>query len=473
MSSCSDNWIDEFEDFTCGIMEEHDIPGLSVAVADAREIIYSKGFGKRNIEQDLAATDETIYGMASVTKSFTALAVLILEEEGKLSIGDPVVKYLPEFKVPNDVYNHAMTIQHFINHTAGLPPTPALRYCMVRSMEGDPTVDLLKDKGKWEDWTDHPPIDTYAELLSFLSQRDLQLLGPPGKQLSYSNDAYSLLGCIVERVSGQPFEDFVAERILEPLNMNNSTFDLDFVETSDDVTQLYTTNDDEVLAAPKWQHAPAMLGAGFLRSTVLDMVKYGQMHLRRGLSTDNKRILSQMGVALMRSGAFPSGRKIFYGYGLRVRPDYHGVNLIGHGGSLKGVSSQFGFIPEKGLTIMVTANLQGVPAAKIWMGAANLLLGLPVDTPKSVEPEYDADAEELKRFVGVYQSGEGAEISIEFDDDQLYAEMNGQRKCLRPSGVDSVAVMRRGQETRMQFLTGPDGQVDSMFFGLRIIQKVK
>ncbi len=473
MNSYPEELIDEFEDFVHRQMQEHDIPGLSVAVADAGECLYAEGFGSRNLEDDLPATADTVYGMASVTKSFTALAVLILEEEGLLSVGEPVVKYLPEFQPADELFNKSVNIHHLLTHTSGLAPTAALRYCMVRSIKGDPIVELLKEKGKWEQWTDREPIDTYAELLHFLNDSDMQMLGRPGQQLSYSNDAYALLGTIVERVSGQTFESFVSERILQPLEMNRSFFELERLSELQDVTQLYAKDEDELMTSPKWQNAPAMVGAGFLRSTVTDMVKYGQMYLRRGLDSDGNQLISGGTISRMSAGIFPCGRKVSYGYGLRTRPGYHGVTLVEHGGSLKGVSSNFGFIPERGITAMVVANLQGIPASKIWLAAVNLLLGLPIDTRRSVEPEYDAEEQILKRFEGLYKSGEGAEIRVVLDDGQLFAEMEDQRKELRPSGIDSVAIERRGDEAQMKFLTGPDGEVESMFFGLRIIKKVE
>ncbi len=466
-------WSTQFEEFVESLMQEHEIPGLSVALAGPEEVIYARGFGFRDREAGAPAGANTTYGMASITKSFAGLSVTMLEDTGALSAMDPVVSHVPEFAVGGDPENRAMNIGHFMNHTSGLPPTGALRYSMVRSVEGDPVAEELKETGAWDSWIDRPPIDDSDDLLEYLREEDPDLLGRPGEQFSYSNDAYALLGVVVERVTGMPFEDYVAERVLEPLGMDNSTFSLDFLEERRDVTTLYAKGrDKEIFRAPKWQDGPAMVAAGFLRSTPLDMVKYGGMYLRGGKDADGRRLISDVGFRSMKGGVFPSARSQYYGRGFVVRPNYHASTLVEHGGSLKGVSSHFGFVPERGITASVVANLQGVPAAKIWLGLVNLAMGLPIDTPRSVEPEYRVPKDQLERYVGQYRSGEGTNVKVFLEDGELFAEAEGEVHSLRPSGPDTVAIWYRGQETGVRFLPGPDGRVKALYYGLRIIPKV-
>ncbi|MFO7941270.1 MAG: serine hydrolase [Bacillota bacterium] len=467
------SWTGQFEEFAREIMEEHDIPGLSVALSGPEEVLYARGFGHRDKESDSPATPETTYGMASITKSFAAACTTMLEEEGTLSSMDPVIRYLPEFWVTGGVEDAAMNLGHFMSHTSALPPTAALRYAMVRSMRGDPSVEELKKSGSWEHYIDREPIDDYDDLLKYLKEADLTLLGRPGEQFSYSNDAYALLGAIIERVSGRSFPDFASERILSPLGMKRSTFSLDFLKERDDVATLYAKDaEGEVYRAPQWQDAPAMVAAGFLRSTVLDMVKYGRMYLSGGTTPSGRRLLSEMGIRRMRGGVFPSARKQYYGRGFTTRPAYHGATLVEHGGSLKGVSSHFGFVPERSLTAAVVANIQGVPVAKLWLALTNLAMDLPMEEARSIEPEYSVSREQLLRYVGVYRSGEGTEIEVRLDCEGLYAEVEGTRYDLRPSGPDTVAIWYRGQETGVRFIPGPDGEVKALYYGLRIIPRV-
>ena len=123
------------------------------------------------------------------------------------------------------------------------------------------------------------------------------------------------------------------------------------------------------------------------------------------------------------------GRTAYYGYALQVSPHYDGVTLVEHGGSLAGVSSTFGFVPERGVVAAALTNVQNVPAADIWLAAVNTALGLPLglDKKRSVEPRFDAPVELIRSFVGVYRSQEGAEVRVFFDGDVLTIETQGER----------------------------------------------
>ncbi len=469
-----ENWQkrEELSELVYEIMEECDAPGVSVAVGDESGLLYAEGFGYRDREEKLRATPETVYGVASVTKSFAGLAVMLAEMERELTAADPVIRYLPEFSFGGDEWDHAINIHHFLTHTSGLPPTGALRYSMVRSMEGDPMVEQLREAGRWEEWVDRDPIDNYGQLMEYLARVDEEPLGRPGAQFSYSNDAYSLVGTIVERATGETFEKYVGERILQPIGMDDSTFDVDELAARDDVTQLYAEDPGgEVYLSPNWQDAPAMVGAGFLRCTAVDLVRYGQLYLRGGCA-NGSRILPPEAVARMAAPYVPAGRMQGYGYGLMIRPNYSGVTLVEHGGSLKGISSHFGYVPEQDLTVSVLCNLQGVPVSKIWLGAVNLLLGLPIDNERSVEPEYDASEEEEDRFVGTYRSGEGARLDVYREDDCLFLEQDGEKSQLRLSGPDTAATVRRGEESAVRILPGPTGEIAAIYAGLRIMRKV-
>src|SRR5690606_268079 len=210
-------WAEAYERYAAGVLERYGAPGMAVAVARDGRIIYEAGLGWRDREKRLPATPDTIFGIGSVTKSFTCMAIMQLVDEGRLAVDDPVVRYLPEFSVPNRAYRDAITIHHFMTHTSGLPPLPSLGYALARSLERDPQAARLRGHRHVQ----NPPviIDTAEQLLEFIAQHDFELLGPPGAVFSYSNDAYALLGTIIERVSGQRYEDFVTRRILEPLGM--------------------------------------------------------------------------------------------------------------------------------------------------------------------------------------------------------------------------------------------------------------
>src|SRR5690606_12753108 len=215
------DWPEAFERYAVDVLERYGAPGMAVGVARDGRTIYEGGLGWRDRERELPATPDTIFGIGSVTKSFTCMAIMQLVDEGRLLVDDPVIRYLPEFSVPNEQYRQAITIHHFMTHTSGLPPLPSLTYALARSLEADPAAAALRAGQA----SPHPPIDTPGQLLDFIAHHDFELLGPPGAYFSYSNEAFALLGTIIERVTGQRYEDFVTQRILEPLGMTRTTFD--------------------------------------------------------------------------------------------------------------------------------------------------------------------------------------------------------------------------------------------------------
>ncbi len=454
----------DLERFIKSVMDEQDIPGLSVAVMQEDRLLYSRGFGHRDSGGGLPAEAETVYGIGSVTKSFTAKAVMMLAEQGELSVGDPVRMYLPEFHFSEDDISDAITIHHLLTHTSGMPPSPALKLALKDSL-GRVDIEKLQKQGIWEELRRAPSVDSIDELMSFWADYDEEPLGRPGEVFSYSNDAYALLGEITERASGRQYEEFVRESIAGEIGMKHIYFHPGELVGRDQVTQLFTHEADRVVDAGGWLHAPAMLSAGFVKTSVLDLLKYGQSYLESSLISPNE-------VSMMSSPFFPCERDTYYGYGFFIHPNYHCLTVVEHGGSIKGVSAHFGFIPEEDLVAAVLMNIQDAPALKVWRGAVNTVLGVPLQDRWGEEPEYECPPDFLARYEGVYRSGEGVRIKVALEDDELAAYVNGDRKKLRPSGVNTAAMMRRGEEAGLRFIVGPTGQVEAVSLGLRILRKV-
>jgi len=461
-----------FEAYAERMMAAYQVPGIAVAVAQDGKQVFGRGFGWRDRERELPVTENTVFGIGSITKSFTAVAIMQLEEEGKLSVEDPVVKYLPEFRVGKDGAAGKITIHHFLTHTSGLPPLPSLFLCMAPSMQGDPSV---KDFPLSVGVDGKQPIYTYEQLMDFIAGLDVELLGPPGAYFSYSNDAYALLGAIVERVSGQSYESFVTERILEPLGMEHTTFDLKVMEQFPEVTELYAAREnngkEEAYAAPQWWEAPAMVAAGFLRSNVGDLLRYMEVYRTGGVG-NGRRILSAESVTRMTAPHVWCEPGLYYGYGLVIHPNYHGVSLVEHGGGIKGVSAYVSCVPEKGVTGAALANLAGVPSGQILLGAMNVLLGLPVNTRRFDYPDYACPPERLERYAGEYRSGEGAQIKVSVTDGTLQVEMQGKRTHARPVGVGMFVIKQKEEESLLRFLFNARGEVYAVASGFRIIPRV-
>ena len=229
-----------------------------------------------------------------------------------------------------------------------------------------------------------PRIDDFDQLIGYIRTGDYKVLGEPGQYVSYSNDCYGLLGAIIEKVSGRRFEDYMEENVLAPLEMGRSMYDLSDLQGFDNVTSLYIKDGEEVKHKRHWQVAPPFTACGWLKSTVLDLANYLRMYLGKG-SWNGKQILSPDGIERMIHPHAPYSRDRKYCYGFTRLDDYHGVTLIEHSGSLRGVASNIGFIPEKGLGVAVLSNLTGTPSSRAWLAAVNLLLGLPVETKERLQ----------------------------------------------------------------------------------------
>ncbi|GAA0321825.1 serine hydrolase [Bacillus carboniphilus] len=428
------NWT-KFEDCLHGVMKDKHIPGAAVAVSQNGKVIYQKGFGVRDVETREPVTPETIFGIASVTKSFTALAILKLEEEGKLSVEDPVIRYIPEFKMQGVEDMSEIKIYHLMSHTTGLPP-------MNRREE----------------------LNDLKHHLEYVANEDYELLGKPSQYFSYCNDTFLLLGEIIERLTGRLYRRFVTETILNPLQMYRSTLSLEEVAKYDNVSVPYIYNSDSsTYEKQQWPTLGNYEVGGGVRSNVLDLLKYGQAYVGEG------PIVSKERVKKMWSHLHQIRRNAYYGYALQVTPDYSGVTLVEHGGGQPGVSSNFGFVPEKGIVVSVLTNVSGVPAADIWLAAMNTALGIPLEQKRSVEPFYNLTSDELQLLVGSYDSAEGGYVKISLEDGAPVAEAAGEKLKLRASSTNTLVVEETGLP--IQFFLRDNEKAWAVLFGSRMLRR--
>lgn len=463
-------WTAAFERYAQEMIDTYQVPGMAVGLARDGEAVYEGCFGYRDVAQHLPVTPDTIFGVASITKQFTCVGIMQLQEQGLLSVHDSVVKYLPEFRTPNSEYTRQITLHHFMTHTAGLPPLPSLRHAMVRSWAGDESVrERLEKMGPTE------PIDTGEELMAFIAALDFEPLGVPGTRFSYSNDAYGLLGLIIERVSGLSLGEYLTQRIFEPAGMTRTSFDIGALQELGNVTTLYAVRQnqgkDEVFAAPQWWETPAMAGAGFLRSTMRDMLRYLELY-RTGGMVGGARILKPESVAAIAHPHTRSDTDLPYGYGVSLTQEYHGMSLVEHGGSLKGISSYMTVAPAQGLTGIILINVQGVPSAQLLLGAFNAASGLAPETTRVSYGTYTPLPHRMPLYAGNYRSGEGEELKVRLADGALMVEYQG-KQCPTRAVSQHTFLMRRGLiDEPLRFLFDGEGKVCAVGYHYRIIRRV-
>lgn len=362
-----DNKIDD-------ILKEWDTPnspGASVAVIDRGKIVFAKGYGAANLEYGIPITPETIFHVASVSKQFTAMAVVLLESDGKLSINDDIRKYLPE--LPD--YGYKITIRNLLNHTSGIRDQ-----WQTLGLAGWSLEDVI----------------TQDQILRLLF-RQKELNFPPGTRFLYSNGGFTLLAEIVTRVSGKAFPQFCTERIFGPLGMTRTHFHQDLTQLVPGRAYSYS-KDDNVYAAEPLNYAN--VGATSLFTTASDLAKW----------LDNFRdpkVGGAAGIARMQErGILSDGTKIDYGLGLELGA-YRGLQTVSHGGGDAGYRSEVLWFPEQQLGVAVLSNLANFNPGRIAEAVASVYIGdkmtEPEQKPELREPTYlTIEPKNLEQFAGVY-----------------------------------------------------------------------
>ena len=423
-------------------MEKEHIPGVAVAVSMNDNVIYQKGFGLGNLEDQLPITPDTMFGTASVTKSFTALAIMQLVEQEMIALSDPVSTYLPAFEIKGMEPAEQITIHHLLTHTTGLAPIKR-----------------------------HEEFNYFADHLKYLKEEDHDLLGMPGEFFSYSNDAFLLLGAIIEKVTGRLYRRYITEEILYPLHMHRSTFSIEEVKKFSNVTVPYIFNKEKnEHESQPWPKLGNYEVGGGIRSTVLDLLKYGSLFLNDG-KFGGTSIISEIDLKKIYQPYVQTDQTSYYGYAFKVTSGYYGTTLVEHSGGQPGVASNFGFLPEKNIAVAVLTNLSGATAGDIWLEAVNTVLELPLSTKRSVLPVTTLTEENKKAFVGEFTSEEGQQVVITLNNNELTAEIENEEFALVAS--DEQTLMIKENEKLIQFYFDDNGEPWAIFIGMRMLLRKK
>lgn len=410
------------DEFVLEKMGKTHLPGVSLALLEGDEVVHQRGYGFRDLQNGLPATPETLYGIASVTKAFTCLAVMQLQEQGKLSVEDPLDSHVELGIKP---FGEPILLWHLMAHTSGLP---ALAYA---------EAVLSKEHGATEKWL---PIASVADLLTFMRGAEGWVETRPGERWFYLNEGYVLLGEVIERVSGLAYPDYLRQHILEPLGMRRSVFDrAAFEGDADAATPYIITKSGE--AIPSRYSFGRIMADGGLISNVVDLIGFVRMLLGRGrvpgagerASGSADRVASEGSIqALMegraelpstswldgeRPGAIlqQAGR---YGFGLHSYTDYFGHRLVGHSGSVGVATAYIGFIPERNVGAAVLANGSGYAPSQIAMVALATLLGEDPQRLPFLRVERALDS-----LAGVYETFRGTmRVTFRRAGDLLQAE---------------------------------------------------
>jgi CubicO group peptidase (beta-lactamase class C family) len=359
-------------------MHKRHIPGVSVAIVRDGKTLLAKGYGLANVELQSPATEETVYQLASVTKPFTATAVMRLVEEGKLGLDDSISSHLND--LPEAWRN--VTVRHLLSHTSGIKS-----YTSVPGFG----LSVRRDYAK-------------REILDLVAQDPLEF--EPGERWNYSNTGYFLLGMLIEKVSGQKYPEFMSEQFFQPLGMSRTRVN-DLRALIMDRSQGYAWNGKE-LRNGEYTSPTQPFSAGALVSSVGDMIKWDAA-LEAG-KVIQKSTIDQMWTP----AEIAEGGKADYGLGWQVG-DVNGHRLIRHGGGIPGFSTEYCRYPDDRLMIVVLTNLEGGNAEAIAEGIAGLISDDLVKKPE--EPIADDDPEQTDRLRGALVGALKEEL-----DPELFAE---------------------------------------------------
>ena len=411
------------------LFQKRGCSGMAVCIRGPEGVIFEEGFGFRNEGRDLPVDGDTMFGIASMSKSMTALACCILHTEGKLSLDDPITKYFPKLHIPG-APDECVTLRTVAMHRTGLPPLPPLEWSIVmNSKEGDtPWHRYMKE-------TAPNKMETIDQIVEYLAAGDYEPLGAPGEYMSYSNDGYALLSYVVDMAAGITLEEFLDQRIFQPLGMNRSVLDEDCSRAKamagGNITSLFEKDVEtgQLHCDDDWEILPPFRGCACVKSTADDMSRYYKM-LADGGMWEGRQVIPAEAVELMVGRAFPLRREPYYCMGLS-KCLIGGQAVCYHTGGLHGVSSIGGFT-ESGYSAVVLCSQGDVDAEEFQWVCYNYIMGLPLDTThRWAEPNGESFSMQ-EALCGDFLSKEGmpAHTVVTWENGQLKADYNGQKTLL-------------------------------------------
>jgi len=453
--------VKQFEESVYKVMECYGAAGMAVSLFCTKHVRDERFFRYRDAEAGLSMDENTICGMASVSKSFTALAIMQMAEQKLLVLTDPVSRYLPQFK------DTRVTISHLLSHSGGYFP---LKRLLVRDIADGLGI---YENGKRELGYDPVLAKKGLEEVCNRLNRQTKRLGKPGQYMSYCNDGYGILSELIHLYGGEAsYGEYIKKHILEPLGMTRSF--CEFVRPAEDEngTELYIhRNGRREHSRDFYDNAFVLMGGGAVKSTLCDMKRYVQMYLRNGEAGGGQRLISRESIQEMCRPRQEYHYGQWYGYGLAEKR-IGSLTIWGHGGSLTGISNHMAWEPRLGVGVLVLCNTTGVPASYVADMAFRLHTGLPLEEPEPA-PVIAWSRTLQEKAAGSYRSGEGVHVVLEARENGMGLLVGGAVtgcRMLLP-GVLTVETLVGSDD--LMLMTDDDGEVFGVRFRGRILSREK
>jgi CubicO group peptidase (beta-lactamase class C family) len=410
------------------LMEETfnaDAPGAVALIMKDDKVIYRKAFGMANLELGVKMTPEHIFRIGSITKQFTASAILKLRDEGKLSLDDAITQYVKDYPTQgNDI-----TIKHLLTHTSGITS-------YTNMQEWDEEV-------RKKDFTPEGLID-------FFKNQPMEFKA--GEAWNYNNSGYILLGYIIEQVSGMSYADYISSQFFAPLGMANSRYG----STTDIVKNRaygYSQGEDGQYVNAAYLSMTQPYAAGSLLSTVDDLQKWYKAVM------ENKAISKASKEEAHSTYVLKNGKKTGYGYGWGIG-NVQGRLSISHDGGINGFMTSSIYLPEEKVFVAVFSNCECTPPTEIATKMAAVAIDKPYEWKKMTMSEND-----LKSYEAVYENAEGVQRIITFKEGQLYSMRSGGGKlAIHPYEKDKFFFNPGGpgSTTTLHFVRGAKNKIVSV-----------
>jgi len=413
--------------------DKSDTPGASIAIIKNGIVIFKNGYGMASLEYNVPITPSTIFHVASVSKQFTAFAIDILEDQGKLSLDDDIRKYLPE--VPD--FRKVITLRHLIHHISGMRDQ----------------WELLAMAG----WRLDDVITKEHILKMVRHQKELNF--EPGAEYLYCNTGFTLLAEIVSRITGKSFREWTAENMFKPLEMTNTHFHDDHQMIVKNRAYSYYSSGDKGYVKSVLNYAN--VGATSLFTTVEDLSKW--MNNFTTAAVGGERVIRQ----LQMKGVLNNGEEIGYAHGISIG-EYKGLKTVGHSGGDAGFRSYLVMFPEQNFGIVILSNLGSFNPSGMAYKVADIYLAdyLTADTKKvekSEKKEITVNTALYQDYAGKYLLDVGMLLNITKEDNKLMIQPEGQQKYeLFPESETKFFL--KATDAQLTFHIDRDGKTDRITF---------
>ena len=403
-----------------------DGPGGTALVSRKGKVIYKKAFGMADLELNVPMQPDMIFRIGSITKQFTAVAILQLVEKGKLSLQDDIKKFIPDYPTQG----HTITIEHLLTHTSG-----------IKSYTGMPGFESMMRK-------DMKPV----EIIDVFKNEKMDFV--PGTQWKYNNSGYILLGHIIEKVSGKTYEEYIKENLFIPAGMTNSGYGNERLIIKNRAKG-YQENKD-VYENADYLSMTLPYAAGSLISTIEDLWKWNQaVHSHKVLS---KTMLDKAFIAYKLS----NGKSTNYGYGWALNP-VQGIGAMEHGGGINGFLTDAVYIPREDVFVAVFSNCTCNSPDNTVVRMAAFAINKPYDYKEIV-----VDAAAINEYTGVYELPGGEQRIIRADGNKLTSQRgSGTQLRIIPYQKDKF-FFETNDLISVQFVRDQSGKIEKLEYRSRL-----